>query len=75
MPVKAGTRQALRERARDGDILAAVELIERCHCKSLKALIAQVCQFEVPVTPTLFDVCADAWAVVHQKESYAIPQP
>ena len=63
MPVHATSRADLRERARDGDVRAAFALIERARIKTLKGLLAQVCSFEHPVTPAIFDCVADAWAL------------
>lgn len=65
------SRPELRELARAGDILAAVELFERCRCKNLKGLLAQICEFEHELTPDLFDVAADAHAVVQERRRIA----
>ena len=69
MPVRRLSRPDLRMLIRMGDIDAGVQLIQRARITSLKALLANVCEFEGPVTPDLFDVCCDAFDKHNEKEA------
>jgi hypothetical protein len=52
-----------------GDVEAATELIQRGRAKSIKAALALVTCFDVPLTPALFNVIADAWNDTHPQEN------
>lgn len=69
MPVHQLNRNDLRVLARMGDLDAAVQLAKRARVKTLKGLICQVCEFEAPLTPAIFDCCADAWALVEKQRA------